>query len=96
MDVPVFWADFDVAKLWKAVKKRRVKAHELARFPAVRRDLALVVAKSVAYEALKVAAESRAEIAQGVELFDVYEGKGSKTARRATPWRSPCRTPTPR
>ena len=54
VDVPVFWADFDVAKLWKAVKKRRVKAHDLARFPAVRRDLALVVSKAVAYETLKV------------------------------------------
>ena len=40
--------------------------------------------------------KSRAKLLKGVELFDVYEGKGSKTARRATPWRSPCRTPTPR
>ena len=88
--------DFDVAKLWKSVKKRRVKAHDLAQFPAVRRDLALVVSKSVAYETLKVTAEKPSELLKGVELFDVYEGKGSTKARRATPWRSPCRTLTPR
>jgi phenylalanyl-tRNA synthetase beta chain len=77
VDAPVFWADFDVAKLWKAVKKRRVKAHDLARFPAVRRDLALVVSKGVAYETLKVAAEkAERKLLKGVELFDVYEGKG--------------------
>ena len=77
VDAPVFWADFDVAKLWKAVKYRRVKAHDLARFPAVRRDLALVVSKGVAYETLKVAAEkAERKLLKGVELFDVYEGKG--------------------
>ena len=77
VNAPVFWADFDVAKLWKAVKKRRVKAHDLARFPAVRRDLALVVSKGVAYETLKVAAEkAERKLLKGVELFDVYEGKG--------------------
>ena len=84
VDVPVFWADFDVAKLWKAVKKRRVKANELARFPAVRRDLALVVAKSVAYEALKVAAEkAERKLLKGVELFDVYEGKGLEDGEKS-------------
>ncbi len=77
VDVPVFWADFDVAKLWKVVKKRRVKAHDLARFPSVRRDFAVVVAKSVAYETLKLAAEkAERKWLRGVELFDVYEGKG--------------------
>ena len=84
VDVPVFWADFDVAKLWKAVKKRRVKAHDLAKFPAVRRDLALVVSKSVAYESLKVAAEkAERKLLKGVELFDVYEGKGLEEGEKS-------------
>ena len=84
VDAPVFWADFDVAKLWKAVKKRRVKAHDLARFPAVRRDLALVVSKSVAYETLKVAAEkAERKLLKGVELFDVYEGKGLEEGEKS-------------
>ena len=72
-----FEANFNVGMLWKAVRKRRVKATELARFPSVRRDLALVVDQSVSYDALKDAAE-RAErkLLKGVSLFDVYTGKG--------------------
>ena len=77
VDAPVYWADFKVAQLWKAVKKRRVKAHDLPKFPSVRRDLALVVDRSVAYESLKQAALSaEKKLLKEVQLFDVYQGKG--------------------
>ena len=80
----MFWANFNVGMLWKAVRKRRVKATELARFPSVRRDLALVVDQSVSYDALKVAAE-RAErkLLKGVSLFDVYTGKGLESHEKS-------------
>ena len=77
VSAPVHWANFKVAALWKAVRKRKVKASDMAKFPAVRRDLALVVDRSVAYEALKHAAESaEKKLLKDVALFDVYEGKG--------------------
>ena len=77
VSAPVLWANFKVASLWKAVRKRKVKASDMAKFPAVRRDLALVVDQSVAYEALKHAAESaEKKLLKDVSLFDVYEGKG--------------------
>lgn len=77
VDAPVYWADFKVAQLWKAVKKRRVKAHDLPKFPSVRRDLALVVDRSVAYETLKQAAlGAEKKLLKEVQLFDVYQGKG--------------------
>jgi len=77
VEAPVFWADLDVAKLWKAVKKRRVKAQDLPKFPSVRRDLALVVDRSVAYETLKqAAANAEKKLLKDVQLFDVYQGKG--------------------
>jgi phenylalanyl-tRNA synthetase beta chain len=77
VDAPVYWADFNVAQLWKAVKKRRVKAHDLPKFPSVRRDLALVVDRSVAYESLKQAAlGAEKKLLKEVQLFDVYQGKG--------------------
>ena len=72
-----FWADFDVALLLKAVKKRRIKAKELPKFPSVRRDLALVVDKSMAYDTLKQAAtNAERKLLKEVWLFDVYQGKG--------------------
>ena len=77
VDAPVYWADFKVAQLWKAVKKRRVKAHDLPKFPSVRRDLALIVDRNVAYETLKQAAlGAEKKLLQEVQLFDVYQGKG--------------------
>jgi len=77
VEAPVFWADLDVSQLWKAVKKRRVKAHDLPKFPSVRRDLALVVDRSVAYETLKqAAANAEKKLLKDVQLFDVYQGKG--------------------
>ena len=73
----VFWADFDVALLLKAVKKRRTKAKDLPKFPSVRRDLALVVDKSMTYDTLKQAATSaERKLLKEVWLFDVYQGKG--------------------
>ncbi len=77
VDAPVYWADFRVSHLWKAVKKRRVKAQELPKFPSVRRDLALVVDRSVTYETLKEAAlGADKKWLKAVHLFDVYQGKG--------------------
>ena len=77
VDAPVFWADFKVASLWKAVKKRRVKAHDLPKFPSVRRDLALVVDKALPYETLRQAAlGAEKKLLKEVTLFDVYQGKG--------------------
>ena len=73
----VFWADFDVALLLKAVKKRKIKAKELPKFPSVRRDLALVVDKGMAYDTLKQAAlGAERKLLKEVWLFDVYQGKG--------------------
>ena len=73
----VFWSDFDVALLLKAVKKRRTKAKDLPKFPSVRRDLALVVDKSMTYDTLKQAAtNAERKLLKEVWLFDVYQGKG--------------------
>ena len=77
VNAPVFWADFEVATLWKAVKKRKIKAQELPKFPSVRRDLALVVDKSTTYESLANAAwAAGGKWLQDIQLFDVYQGKG--------------------
>ena len=81
---PVYWADFDVAQLWKAVRKRKIKAKELPKFPSVRRDLALVVDKSIPYESLRLAAQkAERKLLQEVSLFDVYEGKGMEEGEKS-------------
>lgn len=77
VQAPVHWADFSVAALWKATRKRKVKASDLPKYPWVRRDLAVVIDKGTTYESLAFAARNaERQCLLDVSLFDVYQGKG--------------------
>ena len=79
-----FFADFDVALLLKAVKKRRTNAKDLPKFPSVRRELALVVDKNMTYDTLKQAAiGAERKLLKDISLFDVYEGKGLEAHQKS-------------
>ena len=61
--------------LVKATKKHRIAAEELSKYPEVKRDLALLVDKSVTFSALRdVAFATERKLLKRVSLFDVYEG----------------------
>jgi len=64
--------------LWDKVSDRVVpQAQEISRFPANRRDIAVVVAENVpAAEILSECKKVGANQLVGVNLFDVYRGKG--------------------
>lgn len=64
--------------LWDALSERQVPmAKEVSRFPANRRDIAIVVAESVpAANVLELCKKIGANQMVGVNLFDVYCGKG--------------------
>ncbi|HDX1016794.1 TPA: phenylalanine--tRNA ligase subunit beta [Pasteurella multocida] len=64
--------------LWQAIATRQVvQAKEISRFPANRRDLAIVVAESVAAsDVLDACREVAGETLTQVNLFDVYQGNG--------------------
>ncbi len=62
----------------------KVKFKEIAKYPAVRRDLALELDKDITYQDLYTAAfDVEKKLLKGVNLFDVYEGdkiaKGKKS-----------------
>jgi phenylalanyl-tRNA synthetase beta chain len=71
----VYWGDFSIATLTKISNRIRLKVEELAKFPAVRRDLSLILDKSVTFGQIRDAA-SKAEkkLLKRIGLFDVYEG----------------------
>jgi len=72
---PVWFMEMDFSHFVKAAAKVRVRAAELARFPSVRRDLALVVDKDVTFRKLReVAFATEKKLLRNVALFDVYEG----------------------
>ena len=70
---------------------------ELSRFPAVRRDLAIVIAQDVSAEAVRVTLkEAAGEALQELQLFDLYQGaniqKGKKSLALGLTFQHPSRT----
>ncbi|MBR5076003.1 MAG: phenylalanine--tRNA ligase subunit beta [Bacteroidales bacterium] len=72
---PVFAAEIDWPALLELVKRDKVSFSELPKFPAVRRDLALLLDEQVSYADLQAAAFKQAKkLLRQVGLFDVYRG----------------------
>ena len=72
---PVFAAEISWPALFALVKRDKVAFSELPKFPAVRRDLALLLDESVSYADLRAAAFKQAKkLLRQVGLFDVYRG----------------------
>jgi len=72
---PVFAAEINWPALFTLIKRDKVSFSELPKFPAVRRDLALLLDESVSYGDLRAAAFKQAKkLLRQVGLFDVYRG----------------------
>lgn len=72
---PVFAAEIDWRALFELVRRDKVAFTELPKFPAVRRDLALLLDENVSYASLRSAAFKQAKkLLKQVTLFDVYRG----------------------
>ncbi len=72
---PVFYAEIDMEMLNELTCKKSVSYQQINTFPAVRRDLALVVDQNVSYDTLeKIAHKYASKLLKQVNLFDVFEG----------------------
>ena len=75
LDAPVFYAELNWTALMKVIKKNEVLYTEVPKFPAVSRDLALLVDNSVEFAQIEqIARTTEKKLLKKVELFDVYEG----------------------
>ena len=75
LDNPVYYAELNWTQLMKATKKNEVLYTEVPKFPAVSRDLALLVDKGVEFAQIEqIARQTEKKLLKQVELFDVYEG----------------------
>ncbi|MDR1130319.1 MAG: phenylalanine--tRNA ligase subunit beta [Prevotellaceae bacterium] len=77
MDVnqDVFFAEISFQTVVSFAKQDKTVYRELARFPEVRRDLALVIDKNVNFSALRdIAFRTERKLLKNVGLFDIYEG----------------------
>jgi phenylalanyl-tRNA synthetase beta chain len=75
VDQPVFHADFNFGLLLQLVRKNVIVNQEIPKFPAVRRDLSMLVDKAVTFNQLKqVAQKTERKLIKEINVFDVYEG----------------------
>lgn len=71
----VYYADFDWDMILKAIRKNKISYKEVSKFPAVRRDLSLLIDKAVTFNQLKqLAFRTEKSLLKEVNVFDVYEG----------------------
>jgi phenylalanyl-tRNA synthetase beta chain len=72
----VFYAEIDVQALTDAAEGVKVKYTELPKYPSMRRDLALVLDKTIPYGKVAGIAQSQKwEALKNFELFDVFESE---------------------
>ena len=76
LDNPVYYAELNWTALMKMVKKNEVLYTEVPKYPAVSRDLALLVDNNVEFAQIEqIALQTEKKLLKRVELFDVYEGE---------------------
>ncbi|WP_295768227.1 phenylalanine--tRNA ligase subunit beta [uncultured Mucilaginibacter sp.] len=71
----VFYADFNFDTLLSIVRKNKIVNKEISKFPAVRRDLSMLVDTAVTFGQLKqIAHKTERKLLTEVSVFDVYQG----------------------
>lgn len=71
----VFYADFDFDLLLKQISRNKIVYQEVSKFPAVKRDLSLLVDEQTTFNQLKqIALKSERKLIKEVNVFDVYKG----------------------
>jgi phenylalanyl-tRNA synthetase beta chain len=59
----------------KSLKNHKITYQEVAKFPAVKRDLSLLIDRNVSFETLKnISLKTERSLLKEVTVFDVYQG----------------------
>ena len=75
IDKDVFYADFDWAVLLDAIRKNKIVNKDVSKYPAVRRDLSLLIDEQLTFDVLKgIAFKTEKKLLKDVQVFDVYQG----------------------
>lgn len=79
----VWFVELDWDLLTKKASSLK-KYREISKFPEVRRDLSLVIDKSVSYDQVKAVAEKAGgKLVQKIGVFDVYQGDKIEAGKKA-------------
>jgi phenylalanyl-tRNA synthetase beta chain len=79
----VLFADFNWNLILKLISNK-IKFTDIPKYPEVRRDLALLVDDSVAFDAIySIAHQTEKSLLKDVNLFDVYQGKNLPEGKKS-------------
>lgn len=80
----VFCAEFNWDHLLSCIGKTKLEYAEIPKFPAVKRDLALLLDKHIHYKQLEeLAFSAEKNILKAVNLFDIYEGDKLEAGKKS-------------
>lgn len=80
----VIFASFNWTELMKLVEKSKVTYSPLPRTQPVKRDLALLINKSMKFEEIEeIVRKTEKKLLKSVKLFDVYEGKNLSEGKKS-------------
>ncbi|MCK7540753.1 MAG: hypothetical protein MZV63_62640 [Marinilabiliales bacterium] len=72
----VWYGEINRENIIRIIKERKIRFSELPKYPWVRRDLALLLDKSVMFSQIRdIAFKTERHILKEVDLFDVYESE---------------------
>ncbi len=84
IDADVFYADLFWDKILRQIKSNDITYADLPKYPEVKRDLALLLDKSIEFEQIEdIAFQTERKLLKRVVLFDVYEGKGIEEGKKS-------------
>lgn len=76
IDQDVYYAEFSWENILKAIKNHTLTFTPMPKFPAVKRDLALLLDKKVTFKEVRdIAMRTEKSLLKSVSLFDVFEGE---------------------
>lgn len=80
----VFYAEIEAEACLELKSKSNFKFKEIPKFNVIRRDLALLVDKNVAYaDLLRLARKNPSPLIKNINLFDVYEGNNLSEGKKS-------------
>ena len=80
----VFIADFNWDVLMKLIPEKDLRVQEIPKFPQVRRDLSMVIDRSMSYAEIEsIAYKIEKNILKEIHLFDVYEGDKIESGKKS-------------
>ncbi|TDN86425.1 phenylalanyl-tRNA synthetase beta subunit [Salegentibacter sp. 24] len=84
IDQEVLYADFNWDAMLEVIKTQKTHFSAIPKYPAVRRDFALLLNNDVSYEEIEaIALKTEKKLLKEIDLFDVYQGNNLPQGKKS-------------